>query len=97
MIIVHLKRLNDFGRNHANARKSLAVWKLVVEEADWKNKQDVLRDFPRAKMIQNNRARFEITHNLFRLIAHIHYEEKIVEIRFIGTHTEYDRIDPATI
>jgi mRNA interferase HigB len=97
MLIVYLKRLNDFGKNHANARKSLAVWKLVVEEAKWKSKQDVLKDFPRAKMIQNNGARFEIVHNTFRLIAHNHYDDKIVEIRFIGTHTEYDRIDPATI
>jgi mRNA interferase HigB len=48
-------------------------------------------------MIQNNRALFEIVHNTFRLIAHIHYGEKIVKIRFIGTHNEYDRIDPATI
>jgi len=97
MLIVYLKKLNDFGKSHANARKSLAVWKLVVEQADWKNKQEVLRDLPGAKLIQNNRARFEIVHNTFRLIAHIYYDDKIVEIRFIGTNTEYDRIDPATI
>jgi len=97
MLIVYLKKLNDFGKSHANARKSLAVWKLVVEEVDWKSKQDVLRDFLKAKMIQNNRARFEIVHNTFRLIAHIYYDEKIVEVRFIGTHNEYDRVDPATI
>lgn len=97
MLIVYLKKLNDFGKAHANARKSLAAWKLVVEDADWKSKQDVLKDFPKAKMIQNNRARFEIVHNTFRLIAHIYYDDKIVEIRFIGTHNEYDRIDPATI
>ena len=97
MLIVYLRRLNDFGKNHANARKSLAVWKLVVEQAEWKSKQDVFKDFPRAKMIQNNRARFEVVHNTFRLIAHIDYDEKIVEIRFIGTHTEYERINPATI
>jgi len=97
MLIVYLKKLNDFGKTHANARKSLAVWKLVVEQADWKNKQHVLKDFPKAKMIQNNRARFEIVHNTFRLIAHIYYGDQIVEIRFIGTHTEYDRINPATI
>jgi mRNA interferase HigB len=97
MLIIYLKRLNDFGTTHANARKSLAAWKLVFEEAEWKNKQDVLRDFPKAKMIENNRARFEIVHNTFRLIAHIHYADKILEIRFIGTHNEYDKIDPAKI
>lgn len=97
MKIVYLRRLDDFGRNHANARKSLTTWKNVVLLANWKNKQDVLNDFPKAKMIKNNRARFEIVHNTYRLIAHIHYEEQFVEIRFIGIHNEYDRIDPETI
>lgn len=97
MRLIYLEKLNQFAKKHANARKSLATWKFVTEEAAWKNKQDVLRDFPKAKMIENNRARFEIVHNTYRLIAYIDYEDQIVEIRFIGTHTEYDRIDPATI
>lgn len=97
MRVFYLKRLEEFGLKHANARKSLATWRNVTELAEWKNKQDVLRDFPKAKMIKNNRARFEIVHNIYRLIAHIHYEEQFVEIRFIGTHNEYDRIDPETI
>jgi len=97
MLIVYLEKLNAFAKNHANARKSLAAWKMIVELAVWKNKQHVLNDFPKAKMIANNRARFEIVHNTYRLIAHIHYEEQIVEIRFIGTHNEYERINPETI
>ena len=97
MILVYLTRISTFRKNHANARKNLDAWKLIVEKASWRNKQDVLSDFPKAKIIPNNRARFEIVHNTFRLVAYIHYEDNIVEIRFIGTHTEYDRIDPATI
>jgi mRNA interferase HigB len=97
MLIVYLEKLNAFAKNHANSRKSLAVWKMVAEKATWKNKQHVLDDFPKAKMIKNNRARFEIVHNTYRLIAHIQYENEIVEIRFIGTHNEYDKIDPETI
>lgn len=97
MRIFYLSRLNDFGKKHANARKSLATWKNVALLAQWKNKHEVLNDFPRAKMIKNNRARFEIVHNTYRLIAHIDYEEQFVEIRFIGTHNEYDRINPETI
>ena len=97
MKIVYLTRFDDFGRTHANASKSFATWKNVVLLAIWKTKQDVLFDFPKAKMIKNNRARFEIVHNTYRFIAHIHYEEQFVEIRFIGTHNEYDRIDRETI
>ncbi|HKC36477.1 MAG TPA: type II toxin-antitoxin system HigB family toxin [Chitinophagaceae bacterium] len=97
MLIVYLEKLNVFAKNHANARKSLATWKATTEEAIWKTKQDVLRDFPKAKMIANNRARFEIVHNTYRLIALIDYDDQIVEVRFVGTHNEYDRIDPATI
>jgi mRNA interferase HigB len=97
MRVFYLRRLDDFGQNHANARKSLATWRNVVLLAKWKTKKDVLFDFPKAKMIKKNRARFEIVHNTYRLIAHIHYEEQFVEIRFIGTHNEYDRIDPETI
>lgn len=97
MLIVYLNKLTEFSKKHAYARKSLSVWKTVVEYAVWEKKQDVLNYFPNAKMIKNNRARFEILHNTYRLIVEIDYEDKIVEIRFIGTHTQYDRIDPSNI
>ena len=75
MTIVYLERLNLFAMKHANSRKSIATWKTTTEDALWKNKQDVLKDFPKAKMIANNRARFEIVHNTYRLIAFIDYDD----------------------
>ncbi len=97
MLIVYLEKLSAFSRKQADVRKSLATWQDVTDKAIWKNKQDVLFDFPPAKMIKNNRARFEIKHNTYRLIVFINYEGQVVFIRFIGTHTEYDSIDPETI
>ena len=97
MRIVYLERLNEFAKKHADARKSLATWQQVTEQKSWKTKQDVLNDFPNAKMIKNNRARFEIKHNTYRLIVFISYDAQTVFIRFIGTHTEYDKIDPEII
>lgn len=97
MLIVGLEKLIEFGRKHANARKSLIAWKAATGEASWRTKQDVLKDFPRAKIISPDRARFEIVHNLYRLIAQIFYEKQMVEVRFIGTHNEYDRINPKMI
>jgi len=97
MVIINQLMINSFARQHADARKSIKTWINAVKLASWKKKQDVLVDFPKAKMIKNNRARFEIVHNKYRMIISIHYEAGTVFIRFIGTHNEYDRIDPETI
>jgi mRNA interferase HigB len=97
MRIIGLEKLNEFGRKHADARKSLTAWESATYKAHWKTKQEVLKDFPRAKIISSDRARFEIVHNIYRLIAQVFYEAQIVEVRFIGTHNEYDRINPKTI
>lgn len=69
----------------------------MAEKAVWKKKQDIIQDFPKAKIIKNNRARFEILHNTYRLIVHIDYDDSIVETRFIGTHTQYEKINPEII
>lgn len=97
MKILNLGKLNEFAKNHADARKSLSTWQDVTEKATWTKKQDVLNSFPYVKMLKNDRARFEIKHNTYRLIAYVGYDAQTVVIRFIGTHTEYDRIDPETI
>lgn len=97
MIVLNIRLLHQFAIAHASTRKSLRTWEKIVEESVWKNKMDVLHSFSEAKMIKNNRARFEIQHNKYRLIAEIFYDKEAVKIRFIGTHNEYEKIDPSTI
>ena len=40
---------------------------------------------------------FRIGHNRYRLVAVIDYSNGIVEIRSVGPHADYDRIDAETI
>lgn len=48
-------------------------------------------------MLQDNRVAFNIAGNHYRLVAKINYPYRILYIRFIGTHADYDAIDVTTI
>jgi mRNA interferase HigB len=45
-----------------------------------------------ASILRNNRAVFNVKGNAYRLVVAVKYEFQVVYIRFIGTHSEYDKI-----
>jgi mRNA interferase HigB len=96
MFIISLDKLNAFSKKHADARKSISTWLSTTEIALWKKKQEVLDDFPKAKMIKNNRARFQIDHNTYRLLAFANYDAETVVVRFIGTNAEIQKTTELT-
>lgn len=40
-----------------------------------------------------NRVVFNIKDNDYRLVVQINYPYRVVYVRFVGTHAEYDKID----
>ncbi len=97
MVIINQKKLLDFAKKHADAANSISTWRRIVQEANWEKGTDILAEFPKAKLIPSKRARFKITGNKYRLIIEVDYVDQIVEVRFIGTHAEYDHVDASTI
>ena len=47
--------------------------------------------------VPDNRVIFDLGGNKFRLVAHVSYPFGRVLVKFIGTHAEYDRIDPKAV
>jgi mRNA interferase HigB len=69
----------------------------VVRAAEWSRPTDIKEMFRSADILANDRVVFNIGGNKYRLVAAVHYRGKRVYIRFVGTHSEYDRIDAVTV
>ena len=91
------KRLQAFWEMHPGAKSSLDAWYRDATKADWKTPSDIKAVYGNASILPNNRVVFNIKGNDYRLVVKIHYNQQRVYIRFIGTHSEYDKIDSTTI
>ena len=73
------------------------AWYREALKADWSMPDDVKRQFGNASILQDGRVVFNIGGNKYRLVVWINYPYRVVYIRFLGTHPQYDRIDAQTI
>jgi mRNA interferase HigB len=87
-----LKRFSE-ARMHADARAPLLAWYRHALKADWSAPADVKRDFGTASILRDGRVVFNIGGNKYRLVVWINYPYRVVYVRFVGTHAQYDRID----
>ena len=92
MRIIAKKALVLFYTEHADAKTALEEWYEKATEAEWENFAEVRQTFNSADLVGNNRIVFNIRGNQYRLMVLVLFRVKMVYIRFIGTHKDYDRI-----
>ncbi|WP_424140257.1 type II toxin-antitoxin system HigB family toxin [Roseomonas chloroacetimidivorans] len=97
MRIIAKRTLRDFWEKNPQAQAPLEVWFRIISKADWKGPADVRAAFRSADFVGDNRVIFDILNNRFRLIAHIAYRHHTVLVKFVGTHAEYNRINPEDV
>lgn len=97
MHVIAGKTLRQFWERYPDSQEALREWHRRAEAANWSSPQQVKIDFPGASIIGNDRVVFNVKGNNYRLVAHIRYRYSRVYVRFIGTHTQYDRINSMEI
>jgi mRNA interferase HigB len=98
MEIIAKKALKDFWAKHNQAEAPLTAWYVAVSNADWKTPTDIKDAFgATVDFVGDNRVIFDIGGNKYRLIVHVAYKFHRVLIKFVGTHKEYDKIDPEKV
>lgn len=98
MQVIAKRTLQQFWQRHSQAEGPLRAWHAVVTRATWKGPVDVKAMFgTTVDFVADNRIVFDISGNKYRLVVHVAYRFKRVLIKFVGTHKEYDRIDPGRV
>lgn len=73
------------------------TWYQESSREIWHDPHQIKQHFGHASILGKNRVVFNICGNKYRLIVEIDYPKSWIFIRFIGTHREYDKIDPYTV
>ena len=95
--IIAKRTLRNFWKKYPDSEQYLKTWYDIAQHADWNSPNAVKETFVSASIIANNRVVFNIKGNTYRLIVKFNYQRQWMFIRFIGIHSQYDKIDAATI
>jgi len=94
---IALRALREFWKKRPDGEVPLRSWYAIASRADWRTPADIKAAYRSASFIANNRVVFNIKGNDYRLIAAVHYNRRMMFIRYVGTHRDYDKIDAETI
>lgn len=97
MRIIAQGNLTAYGAKHSDADTPLRQWINRTRAASWKTAAEVHAAFPKAKVLNGERVRFQVAGGNYRLIVAFDFERGIAFVKFIGTHAEYDRVDALTV
>lgn len=100
MRVIALRTRRQFWERHPQGREAEAAfraWHTEAARADWATPSDVKAQYRTASVLKNGRVVFNIAGDKFRLVVRINYPYRVVYVRFVGTHAEYDAIDVESI
>ena len=97
MKIISVKTLRDFWAENPDAEQPLKAWVDEATKADWKTPAEIKDQYRSASILKNKRVVFNIKGNDYRLVAIVLFNIKMVYVRFIGNHKDYDKIDVSNV
>lgn len=97
MRVFSKSRLRDFWEQHPDAQAALDDWYRTARRAHWSNPADIRSRYANASFVGGDRVVFNIRGNIYRLVVQVDYVRERVNIRFVGTHAQYDRINAGEV
>ena len=99
MQVISKRALRQFWEQYPRAKRPLYRWHKLVLKERWTEPEDIKALFGTSvDFVGDNRVIFDIGGNKYRLVVYVVYDPYYrVLVKFVGTHEEYDQIDPETV
>src|SRR5258706_9160688 len=91
--IINRKTLLEYCKKYPQAAVGLQEWYYELSRAKFKNFNELKRVYANASMVKDDRVVFNIVGNKYRLVTRIVFDYKMIQIKWFGSHKEYDSID----
>lgn len=93
MRVVGRDKLFKFCKKHADSRTALEAWlgEVSQEATIWQTTHDIKKRYQSADFLKDNRVIFNVKGNHYRLVVKVRFQNNLVFIEWIGTHSEYDK------
>ena len=95
--IITRKTLLFYCKKYPKGANALLEWYHEFKDDEFKSFQELKAKYGNASLVDDNRIIFNIAGNHFRLVVRIGFKHKAVQIKWFGTHAEYDKIDVSTV
>ncbi|MBE7173255.1 MAG: type II toxin-antitoxin system HigB family toxin [Williamsia sp.] len=95
--IITRKTLLEYCKRYPDAAVALQVWYHELVKCEFKNFNELKKVYSNASLVGDDRVVFNIIGNKYRLVVRISFEYKAIQIKWFGTHAEYDKIDVSII
>jgi mRNA interferase HigB len=95
MRVISIGLLRDFWEKRADTNGPLKTWYKTAKKTEWNSLHEVRMTYSAADGVLNRLGEtlteFDIGGNQYRLVTRIRYDWKLINIRFVLTHREYDK------
>ena len=95
--IITRRTLLDYCRRYPMANTALLEWYHELIQCDFNNFNELKLKYGNASLVGDDRVVFNIMGNQFRLLVRIVFEYKAVQVKWFGTHREYEKTDLSTV
>jgi len=79
------------------AKTALFEWYHELVISDFKNFNELKKVYGNVSLVSDDRVVFNIIGKKYRLVIRIVFEFNAIQVKWFGTHAEYDKIDVTTI